>query len=855
MLDVGRRTWKVGNGDTLVSMFSLTSHHMGWPGIIHGGITSGIFDDIFAHYCHIGTPELFPLTKKLEIDFVQPTYPDEVLYARITKISPPEARNDTEKRSKKLWVQGDIDVVRSNEIVTLARAKALFILCQQLPEPPKRDVLLHRQSSFKRIPQELRGTVTKHLSLLTGRRVAHLLKFGIEEQHQKHSAVWNKNLSRHHINTAAPAKPTATGYPALHAKVQAMELTDDEQAGLERTAAFEREGNTFCNLTPLSGFTINIPENIPPHASIRKHHSWPNILREMEATDTFTSLPSIEIMQKGSNLFLGRRSLAPRPLSAATEFEDFGDEEYDSETSASSMQSLKQDCQSSLSSPDGPRTPQSNGLGSFDFYFDDKSVTGPHLFCPSPEPMSKLNMVDGMALPKTLTARPFSSLNRAEAELDESQVRDWTPAQVANWISDAGFDSSVVEKFLTHDVSGTVLLDLQFEDLKELEITSYGNRHRVMSSIWHLRNSSMISLEEPITTSPATSGRGQREQQKKIVRLEEEFATNTEPSIFSSSDSLSPTRPLLSPKALEEVKPRNTQEFVQQFLDFQHVHSSASDPSPPPAGSISMLSQLYSLLAPTIPHRGVTSPADIYRVGTPSSATDIPVTSMSEDLFNHDVSQLVPPEMGYCSKLTTALTSETIQRRYSTSSRRHGRPAFTLSIAPVSEAPSPSPTFRPEPPVERYKPEDVQRAGWMRKRRTTRLLRHEWEDYYFHLKGTKLEMHADETGTETDKALEVINVDKFAIVCSSMASSSKLSAAFKRSILGSGKGSTTDQAFAFSLIPEGDKAKNAFTQKAHHFSVKTRGERMKWMRDLMLARALHRSKVAGNEVRVNGNLI
>lgn len=686
----------------------------------------------------------------------------------------------------------------------------------------------------------------------------------------------------------------------------------------------------------------------------------------MEATDTFTSLPSIEMMQKSSTLsFLGRRSLAPRPLSAATEFEDFDDEEYESEASPSSMQSLEQDSQSSISSPDGPRTPQSGGLGDFEFHFDNKPITGPsgpHLFQFSHESMNNLSIADDdsnfldmlqaddLTRPKTPSSRPFSSLNKAVAELDESQVRDWTPVQVAEWMSDAGFDSSVVEKFLTHDISGTVLLDLQFEDLKELDITSYGKRHRVMSSIQHLRNSSMFSLETSITTSPPKSERGQRalqrsvkpeeiklvrsssrrgrlprqdeaitpaesvsivaieqllpkphicskgedcpkwrKQQKKIARLEEEFAADAEPSVIGSSDVLGPTRPSITPEGLDEVEARDPQEFVRQFLDFQHMHSSASDPSPPPASSASMSSRLRSLPTLTIPpaapdhsapattrlssmtpwhhtgplqsvlradpfhYGGVASPADIYRVGTPYSATDIPVTCLPDDPFNRDVSQSVPPEMRYGSKPTTALTGEAIQRPASTSSRRHARPAFTPSIAPVSEAPKASHTLRPEPPVERCEPDDVQRAGWMRKRRTTRMLRHEWEDQYFQLKGTKLAMQAD--GGETNKTLELIDVDDFAIACSSMASSSKLSAAFKRSILGSGKGSTTDQAFAFSLIPEGYKSKKGSAPKAHHFSVKSRDERIEWMRDLMLARALHRNKASGHEVRVNGNLI
>jgi len=260
-----------------------------------------------------------------------------------------------------------------------------------------------------------------------------------------------------------------------------------------------------------------------------------------------------------------------------------------------------------------------------------------------------------------------------------------------------------------------------------------------------------------------------------------------------------------------------------------------------------------NLRADPFHYGGVASPADIYRVGTPDSATDIPATCLPVDPFNRDVSQSVPPEMRYGSNGSATITGETIQRPASTSSRRHLRPAFMPTIAPVSEAPKQSYMHRPEPPVQRCEPEDVQRAGWMRKRRTTKLLRHEWEDQYFQLKGTKLAMHASDA--ELEHALELIDVDDFAIACSSMASSSKLSAAFKRSILGSGKGSTTDQAFAFSLIPEGDKAKKAFSQKSHHFSVKSRDERIEWMRDLMLARALHRNKASGHEVRVNGNLI
>ena len=117
-------------------------------------------------------------------------------------------------------------------------------------------------------------------------------------------------------------------------------------------------------------------------------------------------------------------------------------------------------------------------------------------------------------------------------------------------------------------------------------------------------------------------------------------------------------------------------------------------------------------------------------------------------------------------------------------------------------------------------------------------------------------MHKDTTATS--KTLEVIDVDDFAVACSSLASSSKLSAAFKRSVLFNKTPSDrelSESAFAFSLVPQAEN-KNLFASgKSHHFSVTTRDERIDWMRELMLAKALKRGKDSGNEIRVNGHLI
>ena len=86
---------------------------------------------------------------------------------------------------------------------------------------------------------------------------------------------------------------------------------------------------------------------------------------------------------------------------------------------------------------------------------------------------------------------------------------------------DNGHDDPVVDKFLAHDISGKVLIDLQYEDLKDLEIPSHTKRSAVMESIKFLRGRSRISLqpmlpvemlsdEEPRSESPPQSRRGRK---------------------------------------------------------------------------------------------------------------------------------------------------------------------------------------------------------------------------------------------------------------------------------------------------------------------------------------------------------
>ncbi|KIX97733.1 uncharacterized protein Z520_06511 [Fonsecaea multimorphosa CBS 102226] len=681
-------------------------------------------------------------------------------------------------------------------------------------------------------------------------------------------------------------------------------------------------------------------------------------------------LQPVEMLQKTHDLsFLGRRTTAPRPLSEATEIFDTDNEDNDSDSLPRPWDSQDDDSESTLSSSrdDLPTPPHSGGLGGFEFHFDDRAVLGPqgpHLFRGTPEILTNpdddifLNL-SPVAEPKT-PARPINALNTAVAELDESQVRHWTPQQVADWMAEAGFEQAVVEKFVNHDISGSVLIDLQFEDLKELDISSFGKRHRVMSSIHQLRNSSMISLETPLSRTPSRNTRSPRavqraarpeecqvvvdrsrsrrrarqpdvvtpaesvsivgieqvlpkehkcskgedcpkwqKQQRRILRMQRAWEADARrpvsearsealPSVVGSSDVLGPSSVKITAETLSGVQPRDPQESVRQFLNFQHLHgpSHSSNPSPPPASSASfavksahLAEHLRGLPKLTIPvgqtqdeipsrtpisalqqptqiqaqlkaqlyrdpyhYGGVASPADIYRIDTPMSATDIPVTAMAADPCQRDVSQSVPPEMRYGAAAVTISPPEPIERCVSTQPtppRRHIRQqSFTPSVAPVKE----NETHVPRPAARRTEIELANHQGWMRKRKTTRMLRHEWQDNYCTLVGNKLTMH--DTHYANANALEDIDVDEYTLHAYAQASSSKLSAAFKKSLLGQGKTPAGDQTFAFSLIPDNEKATKSIFDKAgksHHFAVDSSKERIEWMRKLMLAKAMKRN--------------
>ncbi|QGA20372.1 hypothetical protein EYB26_008074 [Talaromyces marneffei] len=810
----------------------------------------------------------------------------------------------------------------------------------------------------------------------------------------------------------------------------------------------------------------------------------------MAATENAGSMPpTFEMLHNVAKEPMFRRTTIARPRSEATEiFDTDFESDYDDilDSPRRSVGSLVAESVTTVSTRDVP-TPDSAAMASYQFEIDGKTVRGPqgpHLFrsSMSSDEFDASYEVD-FVLAKTPTKAAFDratinpetrkdtplpgfvddnaptyvphaqlkSISLPVSAPNEANVRSWSPPDVVRWMQDVGFDDSIIEKFFVNDISGAILLDLQSEDLKELEIKSFGKRRHLMNSIQHLRESvrfstpgvplastlsqnvssdclsssdsgttptqdsdkhkknrrrhhrshkkesglpkdlipddsaSIVAIEQvlpkPHHCSKGEDCRKWQKQQRKISRLAKDLpldiAATTRfihepdnehrpphtakslpnmepmptPSIVASSDILGPEQMPqfhLSEAKLNELRQRDPQENVRQYLNLQHLSrlqpvrdSNGSRPGPCASPDVDSpdstrttasladnLRTLPKLTIPTSHHNGngaysanlsaqrtvtpsilrkqpnfvtgsidatlynaqeesymyeqgmtpadyVGSPSDFYRThelyrqSTPFSEVDVPITAIPDGPIEREISQSVPPDMRFGREHLIAV--DPIARPASTRHEHYRRrpsivAASAQTLYPVAEVVGPIDTLDDLNATSRVTPghiPDATHSGWMKKRKTTRMLKHEWEDHHFTLKGTRLAMFGDEEASRRDsRALECIDVDDYAVACSSLASSSKLTAAFKKTVLKRRDSAQNEAAFAFSLIPSTNgnasavERKNFFLSngKSHHFAVKTRDERIDWMRELMLAKALKRGKESGDSVHVNGQL-
>lgn len=100
--------------------------------------------------------------------------------------------------------------------------------------------------------------------------------------------------------------------------------------------------------------------------------------------------------------------------------------------------------------------------------------------------------IGGRETPKSTTGlasatSPAPSVNNRPPP-PPGDPRDWTVDQVVEWARGRGWDeNTVVSKFSEHEISGDVLLEMDINILKEIDISAFGKRFQVANAIKELK--------------------------------------------------------------------------------------------------------------------------------------------------------------------------------------------------------------------------------------------------------------------------------------------------------------------------------------------------------------------------------
>ena len=128
-------------------------------------------------------------------------------------------------------------------------------------------------------------------------------------------------------------------------------------------------------------------------------------------------------------------------------------------------------------------------------------------------------------LPLTVSAnpKPIIGVETSVGKIEDEDIRNWSAQHVAAWMFNVGFENDIIEKFALHDINGAVLLDLKFEDLRDLDVASYGKRRQLWTEILDLRaeggyspnNEKLLADIEKYYTSDTTLSRNSSERRRR----------------------------------------------------------------------------------------------------------------------------------------------------------------------------------------------------------------------------------------------------------------------------------------------------------------------------------------------------
>lgn len=111
-----------------------------------------------------------------------------------------------------------------------------------------------------------------------------------------------------------------------------------------------------------------------------------------------------------------------------------------------------------------------------------------------------------ISTPPVATSSPSTGGTPSGAGIPAKPPASWTVDDVVQWAQAKGFDESICSKFVEHDISGDVLLELDATLLKELDIPQFGKRVRIASAINELRRPASALSTSSAQPSPIPEG-------------------------------------------------------------------------------------------------------------------------------------------------------------------------------------------------------------------------------------------------------------------------------------------------------------------------------------------------------------
>ncbi|KAI8638759.1 hypothetical protein BD408DRAFT_422512 [Parasitella parasitica] len=184
-----------------------------------------------------------------------------------------------------------------------------------------------------------------------------------------------------------------------------------------------------------------------------------------------------------------------------------------------------------------------------------------------------------------LSQLEYPNTTAAETASDNEKVEIWDVDQVAEWLQSVGLDS-VSKNFIDQEITGDILLDLNIDALKELGISTFGKRYKIMQAITSLKEESSVEIKRPTpNTSVSTGAISRPTSRKSINSLKRSSSQNDSPSdIMYQFPRKAPLPPAgYTPKSSDLTRPISPQSpsssSVSRSSTFNTVSSSSTSKS------------------------------------------------------------------------------------------------------------------------------------------------------------------------------------------------------------------------------------------------------------------------------------